>query len=386
MSHSPVTINSSQIALLSGSASRAVEPSVVRPPVQLLRGREAIVAKWEMLQTLCERTGQTGVMHWLDYQISKPTEAKKIPTMLLVGLPENMSPAEATADDVLGVVMLYEYKFASIGLQLFATADMVGRRTVIAPAAMRTQVAEAACAKLIEQGALAVMITYMPEAQPLSARERPAAKFEMARQERSVPLGLVLGSTFDETLATLGKHTRRNLRSYRRRLESDRGSEFVPQAEISRTDFLTFNQASMNPFSDAMARFRYDSAQSESGMMFAGMRAQDGQWLSLIGGRRYRDALDIDWQMNLAGMTHYSLSTVMRSYVLEHETGLGTKNMVFTGGTPHSIRHSFACVEATDLVALRRSFAGRALRSLSRRLLRGNFMGQTLSNDQLRWE
>ncbi|HEV2620247.1 MAG TPA: hypothetical protein VGU23_09970, partial [Acidobacteriaceae bacterium] len=271
---------------------------------------------------------------------------------------------------------------------VFATDDTNGLATVIAPLEMRVDVARAACAELMEQGALAVLISLAPgtaHAAAGCARARPAAAFEIARRMRSVPLGLALGRTLEETLAKLGKHTRRNLRYYRRRLENDLGSKFVSRVEMSRREFLEFNAASMNPASEAWARWRYDSAQNGDGAMFAGMRARDGRWLSLIGGRRYGETLYIDWQMNLAGLARYSLSTVMRSYALEHETELGMKRMVFTGGTPHPMRHSFTCVNAMDLVAVRRSLPGRMLRWMARGGQPENFLLQALRDEDLRW-
>jgi hypothetical protein len=384
-----LSMESGQINVLNRPAVWTARHSAVRPRVQLLRGRAAILAKVEMLEELCQRTGQSGEMSRLNYQMRKPTEAKKIPALLLIGLNANVTPAEATADDVQGAVMLYEYTLAGQGLRLFATDDTSGLGTVIAPAGMRIQVAEAACARLTEMGALGTLITVasgIEDAQAECAPERRTRAFELARQQRSVPLGLPLGGTFDETLAALGKHTRRNLRYYRRRLESDLGSEFVPQVEMSRRDFLAFNRASMNPATEAWAEWRYESVRNGDAVMFAGMRGRDGRWLSLIGGHRHEVTTHIDWQMNLAGLTHCSLSTVMRSYVLEHETELGMKHMVFTGGTPHSMRHSFACVDVTDVVALRRSMAGATLRRLARWVLPGNFLGQTLRDKELRWE
>jgi hypothetical protein len=120
--------------------------------------------------------------------------------------------------------------------------------------------------------------------------------------------------------------------------------------------------------------------------MFAGVRARNGRWLSLIGGRRHMQVTEIDWQMNLAGLPRYSLSTVMRSFVLEHEVGLGTTRLAFTGGTPHPMRHSFVCVDAVDVIALRRSASGWLLRRLAWWLFpEKNFLGQALRDRQLHW-
>ncbi|HEV2646708.1 MAG TPA: hypothetical protein VGU46_10115 [Acidobacteriaceae bacterium] len=351
----------------------------------MLRGRAAILAKAEMLEELCRRTGKEHAMRWLEYEMDKPTARKKIPTLLLIGLNEDVTPEQATAGDVLGAVMLYEYKFAGLGLQLFATDDMTGAATVIAPAHCRSEVTQTACGQLMDVGALAVLITFTPDEQQESTSYGSSAAFSMARQVRSVPLGLALGQTLDETLATLGKHTRRNLRAYRRRLELELGSEFVPQVEMERSDFLAFNRASMNPTTDHVVRWRYDSAHAGEEMMFAGIRARDGQWLSLMGGRRHGDTVSIDWQMNRDGMADRSLSTVLRCYVLEHETALGMKQMIFTGGTPHSMRHSFTRVDAVDAIAVRRSAGGRLVRWLAQWVMPGNFMVQLLRDTKLRW-
>jgi hypothetical protein len=90
--------------------------------------------------------------------------------------------------------------------------------------------------------------------------------------------------------------------------------------------------------------------------------------------------------MNLAGLPRCSLSTVMRSYVLEHEIELGNRQLAFTGGTPHSIRHSFACMDVTDVIAVRGSTAGWLLRRLARWTIpENNFLGQTLRDETLNW-
>jgi hypothetical protein len=136
---------------------------------------------------------------------------------------------------------------------------------------------------------------------------------------------------------------------------------------------------------DALARWRYDAIHSAPGMLFAGVRAKNGRWLSLIGGRRHMQVTEIDCQMNLAGLPRYSLSTVMRSYLLEHEVALGTRRLAFTGGTPHSMRHSLVPVEAVDVIALRRSASARMLRTFARWIFpEQNFLGQALQDGHLR--
>jgi hypothetical protein len=340
-----------------------------------------------MLENLCRRTDQTGAMHWLEFLMSTPTALEKIPTLVLLGLELGVDPEHATADDLAGAVLLYEYKVAGRGIGVFATDDTTGQRTVIAPLNLRKQVAEEVCCALVDMGALAAMISVEGNAVDTQPSRLGLTKScRMAIRNRSVPRDLPLADTVEDTLATLGKHTRRNLRYYRRRLETEMGAEFVGEVTMGREEFLATNRASTNPVPDALAAWRYDAIQRTPGTMFAGVRAGNGRWLSLIGGRRHMQVTEIDWQMNLAGLPCYSLSTVMRSYVLEHEVELGTKRLAFTGGTPHSMRHSFVCADVADVIALRRSKKAWMLRRLARWVFpEKNFLGQALRDEQLHW-
>jgi hypothetical protein len=353
--------------------------------ILILRGREAVLSRLGMLNELCERTGQAGATRWLDHQMRTPTERKKIPTLVLVGRGASVGAESAT--DLRGAVILYEYKFAGWGVNIFAADDSSGQRVVIAPKHLREEVVEEVCDALVKQGALAVMMTYDGQMERDSKGVRGnSARCERATRARNIPLYLPLGATFEATLASLGKHTRRNLRYYRRRAEGTLGTEFVPRAALSRSEFLEINRSSIDPVSDELARWRYDEFAHASEVLFAGVRSRDGRWLSLIGGRRYGQVTEIDWQMNLAGLPRLSLSTVMRCYLLEHEIGLGTGKLFFNGGTPHSMRHSFVRVDVVDAIALRESPVGRMLRTLAQLLKpKRNFLAQALYDPQIRW-
>jgi hypothetical protein len=388
MKNSRVTAEATIRSLIGPHAAAEFRPALPAPGVRLLRGRNAIAQSADMLRELGRRTGQASAVHWLEYDLSTPSALKKNPTLALVGLDDAVEPAKAGADDLIGAVLLYEYRVAGFGLRIFATDDATGLRGVIAPAHLRLQVAEAACQQVLDTGALAAMVTFAGKADEdgKHAGRRPSGDFEIARRTRTVPVYLGLGPTHEETLATLGKHTRRNLRYYRRRLEAEVGVEFVPQAALSRQEFLRLNRASINPVAEALAGWRYDTIEGTPGSMLQGLRSRSGQWLSVIGGRRYGPELHIDWQMNMAGLPRYSLSTVMRSYTLEYEIGLGTEWLAFTGGTPHSMRHSFLHVDAADVIAVRRSTAGLALRRFASWIFpEKNFLRSALEDEQLHW-
>jgi hypothetical protein len=390
MKNGPIALDGVSVRrFVDTSIPQKVSPSASTPRAHVLRGREAVVAHAGTLADLCNRTGQPGAMHWLSYLMATPAALEKIPTLVLIGVDSDVDPDEATADTLAGAVLLYEYKVAGCGTKVFATDDTTGQRTVIAPLNIRTQIAEEACRVLIDEGALAAMISFEGTAglgDRLVERTGLKANCRMATRYRSVPRYLPMADTVEDTLAMLGRHTRRNLRYYRRRAETELGAEFEPEVAMRREEFLAINQVSMNPVTEELASWRYDAIQRTAGSLFCGVRSREGRWLSLIGGRRYMRVTEIDWQMNVAGLPRHSLSTVMRAYMLDYEVNLGTRRLAFTGGTPHPMRHSFVCVDAVDVIALRHSPDGWLLRMLARWLFPpGNFLSQALRDKQLRW-
>jgi hypothetical protein len=384
-------------ARISSDAMRTLARwTAAEPAVGVVCGREQVVAMQGMLVELSRRTGQFGAMDWLDYYVNSPDSLEKTPYVLLVGrnsagngLPDALQDASAaSADGVRGAVLMYEYRFAGHGTKVFATDDMIGIRTVIAPEETRVEVAEVAIRRLMGMGAVMALISLDGgldgQARPVS-EGRPA--YRSARRTRVTPRCLALGRTLDETLARLGKHTRRNLRYYRRRLETDFGAEFVPEVEMRREEFLEMNRRSTNPAAEDVMDWRFsliERSRMHPGTMFAGLRAADGRWLSLIGGRRHGQTTELDWQMNLAGLPHYSLCTAMRAYLLEEEIARGVRKLVCQGGTPHPMRFAFSCAETTDILAVRRwSTRAWLLRRFSRWIFpEKNFLAATLREMQ----
>jgi hypothetical protein len=390
MGRTPLALGSAQTSILQETgvhrlalASRA---RLERPQVRIVRGREAVLNQLDTLRALCAWTGQESAARWLEFQMGTPAERKKIPTLVMIGKDWRVGAARFVTDDFFGAAILYEYKIAGCGLRIFAGDDSTGQRAVVGLRQQRALIAEAACRGLVDAGALAAMVC--SEGQDMG--EEGTARqhgYSVGTRYRQVPLYLPLGSTFEQTLAGLGRHTRRNLRYYRKRVETLLGAEFVPQARLSRDEFIRSNVDSANPVSTAVAAWRHDTfARGAAGMMFAGVRSKDGRWLSVIGGRRCGPVLEIDWQMNSGEMPRLSLSTVMRSYLLEHEVKLGTRTLVFNGGTPHTMRHSFASVDVTDTLVLGKSPGARMLRALAPSILpKTNFLVQALCDSEMRW-
>jgi hypothetical protein len=206
-------------------------------------------------------------------------------------------------------------------------------------------------------------------------------------QRREVGGTIALQKTFDATLATMGKHTRRNLRYYRRKAEAELNCSFTSEVKgiLTMPQLVELNQASTHPVAISTLERRYQTTRSMDGFFCVGLSGASGQWISLLGGRRHHGVTEIDWQMNRSGLAKYSVGTVIRSYLMEHEISIGTEKLFFEGGTPHTMRHSFLSAEAMDIVVMNRSLF--PLRNAARWLhLEKNFLLQTLTSPAVKWQ
>ena len=374
------------IALDTSIASPAADRKAVS--LQIVRGRESILKLKTELMALCERCGHRGAMDYLEYFLSRPQFCVKIPSLILIS-PGMQGEAGEKPE---GAVLLYEHKVLGHGSRVFVTDFHAAHRSVIAPQGSTIKVATMACEALIRSGALVAQISFLDETRDEAAVLREAAARSgrrgcmWAMTVREMVGSLPLQSTYDETLALMGKHTRRNLRYYRRRAEAEIGCEFVTEPVITEEEFLVANQASAYPVSEELARWRFASLAGLPGRLWLGIKNNRDEWLSLIAGRSHHGITEIDWQVNRSGLPEYSLSTVMRSYLLEHEIAKGTHRLYFEGGTPHPIRHTLEREKIVDLVVLRRSPRGLLLRSLARRFAKNSsYLTRVLADRNVQW-
>ncbi len=360
----------------------------------IVKGREAILAMHEPLSQLAEACGQQGAMQDMAYFLSKPGLLRRTPHLMLIFRGKKPPVEQITAEHLLGALLLYDYRLASCSIGVFTTNDRSGRNTLVAPAPLRSRLAEFAARIMVDRGAHVVLISFRDETPagqeslwrpPHSGSSRGIAS-RWARREREIPEYLPLESTYDGTLANIRPKTRTNMRSFRRRAEKELGCTFIPCVEIPRKEFLTFSREAMYAVPDRVALWRYDILRELASPLFMGMKDGDGRWLSLVGGRRFNANSEILWQMNRDGLQRYSLSLVMRGYFIEHEIAAGSRRFYLEGGTPHPIRHSFVSEKLIDLAVLRRSPAALIARKLARHVVPGdNELAQMFSDSDLQW-
>ncbi len=352
-----------------------------------------------MLAAFARTTGQMGEADSLSYFLSTPDAVKKTPCLLLI------KDGNDSACSLSGAVLLFEYRCAVAHSRVFATIEGSGRRGVLAQPEMRARIAGIAARTLMAQGAQIVHLAFSEthhsdgnrdEVDEGTACETIAAELtngagsvsssEWTFKEYPIPSYLPLFRDFDETLARLGRRTRSNLRYYRRRAEKDLGSYFLDAPRITREEFLAFNRECTYAVTDALAGFRYDVLQSQPNHGIRGVRDRDGRWLSLTGIRRQNGFVEMDWQMNRAGMPAASLATVLRSYLIEDEIARGSTRLYMEGGTPQPILRSFLRQRVSEVTVRRRSAYVRLLARFAPRIFPPrNYIGTILRDESLQW-
>ncbi len=366
----------------------------VRYALHRARGSERILAMQELLVAFSERCGQPGTMDDLTYFLSKPGLLKRVPCLFLIVKRQNLRLEELVVDDLLGALFLYEYSVMGYGIRAYATNDRSGRGTMLALPEQRLRMASIASRVLLDRGAHMVMLSFRSAGEGsckediLGLNLVPSTRVmaDWAWREREIAAYLPLEDTYDRTLAKIGQKTRSNMRYYRRRAEAEQGCRFIASVEISPEEYVRFNRECMYRVPDHVALWRLKTMADLREPVLMGMKDGEGRWMSLLGGRRYKDRMEILWQMNRDGLPTHSLSTVMRSYCMEHEIARGMKRLYIEGGTAHSVHHSFVREELVDLVAVRRSAIARVMKMVAKRRVSGdNELADVLKDPDTVW-
>ncbi len=367
----------------------------------MISGKENIIALRAELVDLAKRCGQAGMMDSLDYFLTMPyfglqvpfkllghsrvisnlitRRREKFPRLFLRSGPQGLNAA----------VLLAEHRLHGLHTGLYMPTTGDGYRTVVAPPGQLDTVAKEAGEFALQQGAIMVLVSYLDPAETAPA-EDPAGAFRnvphlIATQLRDASRILPLASTYDATLARMGRHTRRNFRACQRRVIQELGAVYVADPEISLSEFLQVNEGSMYTAPDWVARWRYDSIHSMNHAVFAGLRAADGTWLSLLGGHREADTVRLDWQMNLTRFASLSLVSAMRAFLIASQIDRGVRSIRFEGGTLHSMSSAFLKEQARDLIFARGALPPGVVRRLSRSISTGGPLAKALSSPSLVW-
>ena len=340
----------------------------------VLTGAQDVLRAHGLLHELALRTGQTEVISDFHYSLGKPGLLHRRPTLLLF-TSSGTKPLEQTpAADVVGAVLLFEYRVGGLSTAMYASNDRSGRRTVIAAPEHRLHLATSAAAYLLQKRAHIVMLSIRT---PVSERmcsllTRNTALGSWIYRQREIPDYLPLLSSFDKTLAQIGKRTRTHMRYYRRRAEEQLGCQFFADAKISASEILELNRGSVYPIAEHRAVWRHQAVGQFADPILMGLKDSTGRWVAVLGGRRFNQEAEVFWQMNLRDLRSHSLSLVLRTCMIEHEVARGTQRLYLDGGSAHSLCNSFVPAAVTDIAAIRPTVLSFAARKIARKVIPGD--------------
>lgn len=294
----------------------------------------------------------------------------------------------------------FEYSLHGLRTGCYIPADSDGYRTVIAPEAMRQEVAVQAGEFLLKRGALLLLLSYMEsvadEEEPFAAAggvppearkaERPAGSRVLAHQVRELGRKLPLQDSFEQTLAAVSRNTRHNLRRSMQQARGEFAVVFHPKAEIDLPALQELSSHSANGPPDWAVRQRFEAVRTLPGGVLAGLRGAGGQWLSVVGAHRERGMLCLDWQLNRSGLGAISLATAMRGFLIESEVGQGTRWLRFESGTTHPLQHAFVRERSHDLLFARRILPMALLKRLAAGMAEGGPLATVLASEALVWK
>jgi hypothetical protein len=258
-----------------------------------------------------------------------------------------------------GAVYLYERTVCTLPTGYLRGFDhLSGESSVIAEADSRAIVLKRAIRGLFENGRVVVVwaTVNVGSGPPFRARlnETKLGNAELNSMMRSYRLKL--GETLECTLSRMGARTRRNLRYYRKRAEKDISATFEPRLTSVQSDdaFTELCAHSFQPFASSFSEWRQMDGlmRTQPGYFAMGVSA-NGRWLSYLAGIRLGQCTYVILQINHNGYPAHSLSTVLRSYLLEEESRLGQEEINFVNGVCGLLQSSCESDVCVTLLARR---------------------------------
>jgi len=272
------------------------------------------------------------------------------------------------AGSVVGIVYAKERKVAGFGLGLIygdATLDAM----VVAEAAHREPVLETALHRLIEHRGSRGLRFLIPSAgyeREVIQKVVDARRLDVHYADVVHHCVLDLGANYEAFLEKMGKKTRRNFRYYRRRFEAlgHKYVEQVPWAEFERTAFRLLEKDIVGGDRDGVNRALGMLAAVKEPIL-VGLRHQNGEWLSILGGWRERGYGVVFFQMNNdRDYAQSALSVVLRGYLIEALIAAKIPELLFWDGVGQPLRRYCRIPSATGVHLDVPTFGWRSVRRL----------------------
>jgi len=256
-------------------------------------------------------------------------------------------------ESMVGVVYAKERKVAGFRLGL-VYADATLDAMVVAEPADREWVFEAALQRLIERRGSRGLRLLIPAAGfelEVIHRLLEARQLDVHYAAVEHHCVLELGPGYDAFLEKLSKRTRRNFRYYRRRFEA-LGHTYVaavPPAEFERVAFLLLEKDVVGADRDGIRR-ALGMLAAVKDPIYAGLRHQNGDWLSILGGWQEGDCGVVFLQMNNdRDYPQSALCITLRGYLIEAMIAARIPKMLFWDGVGPPLRRYCEVLPATGV-------------------------------------
>ena len=275
------------------------------------------------------------------------------------------------SNTLYGAALLSLRRKYGIPVGLVRAGNLGGQGGVIAAAADRAAVMEAASRILLRKPlAHTVMLSTLWANQTVPGPVLPVPGVRGQWHFREVRLRLDLSGGLEATMERLGYKMRRNLRYYRRKAEGELGCHFLPALTPGQRQQAVdaLRGEGTYPVESERAQQLEAALLATPGHFAMGLQDSNGAWLSYVAGWRGVGGTYIDWQLNRDQFESASISTVMRSYLLEHEIAHRSPAIVFVGGTSPFWSRVCEPEVCGDLLATRQGLAGRLARKMACRI------------------
>ena len=318
---------------------------------ELFVGRRRVQSATPIIQALRRSHGQTSDMttdpSWL---LDRAMVWRNSP--LAVVLERDGQPAAA--------VLLYGRNQLGVPTGVIKGGNQAGDGVVVAAARQRVAAVEAAATAALRLPWVHTVMASVRGAGTTSTFTPEDPHIGCAWLGREVSTDLSLEGGFEGFLSRLRPRSRRNYYYFRRRAERELGLSFVPdmQSEDAIEAVEELHGAAMYPVPRGRSRKWQAAIRQVPGSFAMGVRDPSGRWMSYLSGWRQKEGTYVEWQLNRHEMAAASLSTVMRTYFLEHEAARGVKRIVFVGGTSDALGRYCAPDGCLDLLATRTGVRG----------------------------
>ena len=224
-----------------------------------------------------------------------------------------------------------------------------GETLIVAEAGREDYWLAVACKMLLDSHRAFLIL--LDRARPNTLSRPLPLKYQISRQVLPVHWQHSLQPTLDDTIAPLGRRTRRNLRHALLHFRKN-GWVFKPDLAFHELAWGVgaLRSTCTHPFSEEVGHQRLQHAAAAAQPLRMGLFDAHGRWLSCIAGYRDAGITNVLWQANVEGIDKESVCTTMRALLFQHEIQLGTARVCFIGGTTRLMEHMCTPIEGDRLV------------------------------------